>query len=207
LEAQMQQPLEIAFHNLMSSPALEAEIREQFARLEKMCSRLVACRVSVEALHNQHRTGNVYECHIDMRVPGAELAVSRQPKKARERYANPNVYTSVRDAFRAAARQLKKYNRQLTGEAKFHAPAFRGQLVEISDDREFGYLLTNTGALLYFNRNAVLDGSFDELSEGDILRYVAADGETGPTAVKVWRHVRPAGALPARAFSDAAAAA
>jgi hypothetical protein len=33
----MQQPLEIAFHNMESSPALEAELRERFAKLEKLC--------------------------------------------------------------------------------------------------------------------------------------------------------------------------
>jgi hypothetical protein len=27
-------------------------------------------RVSIEALHNQHRTGNIHECHIVLSVPG-----------------------------------------------------------------------------------------------------------------------------------------
>ena len=91
----MQQPLEIAFHNLDSSPALEAEIRKRFARLEKLCDRLTACRISVEALHNQHRTGNIYEVHIDMLVPGGELVVSRAPHKAMEKYASPDVPPSA----------------------------------------------------------------------------------------------------------------
>jgi hypothetical protein len=32
--------------------------------------RLVGVRVSLEALHNQHRTGNIHECHIVCRCPG-----------------------------------------------------------------------------------------------------------------------------------------
>jgi cold shock CspA family protein len=52
---------------------------------------------------------------------------------------------------------------------------------------DWGYLLTGEGALLYFHRNAVLDGSFDALAMGDVVHYVAGDGETGPTAVKVWK--------------------
>jgi len=187
----MQQPLEIAFHNLDSSPALEVEIRERFARLEKLCDRLTACRVSVEALHNQHRTGNVYEVHIDMLVPGGELVVSRAPHKAKEKYASPDVRASIRDAFRAAERQLKKYNRQLTGEIKRHEPEFFGRVAEIHPEKDWGYLLSKEGALLYFNRSAVLDGSFDQLAPGDAVDYVQGDGETGPTAVKVWRKTFP----------------
>lgn len=187
----MQQPLEIAFHNLDSSPALEAEIRKRFARLEKLCDRLTACRISVEALHNQHRTGNIYEVHIDMLVPGDELVVSRAPHKAMEKYASPDVRASIRDAFRAAERQLKKYNRRLTGEIKRHEPEFFGQVAEIHPEEDWGYLLSKEGALLYFNRKAVLDGSFDRLERGIAVDYVQADGETGPTAVKVWRKTFP----------------
>ena len=187
----MQQPLEIAFHNLDSSPALEAEIRKRFARLEKLCDRLTACRISVEALHNQHRTGNIYEVHIDMLVPGGELVVSRAPHKAMEKYASPDVRASIRDAFRAAERQLKKYNRRLTGEIKRHEPEFFGRVAEIHPEEDWGYLLSKEGALLYFNRKAVLDGSFDQLERGIAVDYVQADGETGPTAVKVWRKTFP----------------
>jgi ribosome-associated translation inhibitor RaiA/cold shock CspA family protein len=183
----MQEPLEIAFHNLESSPALEAEIRKRFAKLDKLCDRLTACRVSVEALHNQHRTGNVYEVHIDMLVPGGQLVVSRAPHKAKERYASPDVLTSIRDAFNAAERQLKEYKRQLMGEVKRHEPEYFGQVAEVYPEQDWGYLLSKEGALLYFNRAAVLDGTFDELKRGDAVDYVQAEGETGPTAVKVWR--------------------
>ena len=187
----MQQPLEIAFHHMESSPALEAELRDRFAKLEKLCDRLTSCRISVELLHKQHRTGNVYEVHIDMRVPGDELVVSRPLHKVKERYASPDVYISIREAFEAAERQLKKYNRQLTGELKKHAAEFFGQVAETHPEEDWGYLLDNAGQLLYFHRNAVMDGSFEELKRGDAVDYVQADGETGPTAVKVWRKTVP----------------
>ncbi len=145
----MEEPLEIAFHNLEPSEALEAEIRERFAKLEKLYDRMTSCRISVEALHKQHRTGNVYEVHIDMLVPGGELVVSRQPKKAKERFQNPDVYTSIREAFRAAERQLVDYKRQLSGEVKTHEPLFQGQVAEMHPEEDYGYLLTAEGALLY----------------------------------------------------------
>src|SRR3712207_2064895 len=183
----MEEPLEITFHNLEPSPAVEAEIRERFAKLERLYDRMTACRISVEALHKQHRTGNVYEVHIDLLVPGAELAVSRQPKKAKERYANPDVYTSIRDAFAAAERPLKRYKRQLREDVQPQDPMFQGQVAEVHPEEDWGYLLTKEGALLYFHRNALLGGDFDGLRRGDVVHYIEAAGETGPTAVKVWR--------------------
>jgi ribosomal subunit interface protein len=182
----MDEPLEIAFHGIPSSEAVEAAIRERFAKLEKHYDRLVACRVSVEALHRQHRTGNLFEVHIDMLVPGAELVVSKPPQKAKERYANPDVYVSIREAFDAAERQLKRLKRQRREDLQPGAPLFQGQVAEMHPDEEWGYLLTKEGALLYFHRNAVLDGGFDGLKRGDVVHYIEAMGETGPTAVKVW---------------------
>jgi ribosome-associated translation inhibitor RaiA len=183
----MQEPLEIAFHGIESTPALEADIRARVDKLTKLYDRITHCRVSVEALHKQHRTGNVYEVHVDMLVPGAELVVSREPNKAKERYANPDVHTALRDAFKAAERQLIEYKRQLGGEVKTQAPLLQAQVAELHPEEDYGYLLTNTGALLYFHRNSLMSGlTLEGLSRGDTLHYQPADGEAGPTAVKVY---------------------
>ena len=96
----MDRPLEIAFHNCQHSDAVEDEIRKHVDRLEKRFPQLVACRVSIEALHNQHQTGNVWEVHIVLSIPGKDLAVSREPNRAKEKYAHPNIHSSLRDAFR-----------------------------------------------------------------------------------------------------------
>jgi ribosome-associated translation inhibitor RaiA len=183
----MEEPLQIVFHQLEPSAAIEVAIRERFAKLEKRYDRLTHCRVSVEALHRQHRTGNMFEVHIDMLVPGAELAVSKQPQKAKERYASPDVYTSIKDAFAGAERQLKRFKRQKREDLQPQAPLFQAQVAEMHPEEDWGYLLTGDGALLYFNRSAVMDGSFTALQMGDVVHYVPANGETGPTAVKVWK--------------------
>jgi ribosome-associated translation inhibitor RaiA/cold shock CspA family protein len=184
----LQTPLEIAFHNCSPSEAVEAAIRERVTKLERIYDRLTSCRVSVEALHNQHRNGNVYEVHIDMLVPGGELVVSRTPHKAKERYASPDVYTSVRDAFEAAERQLIDYKEQLRGDVKTSAEQnlFQGQVAEIDPAGEFGFILTKEGNQLYFHRNALLDGEWEKLRRGTVVHYVEKAGDTGPTAAKVW---------------------
>jgi cold shock CspA family protein len=181
-------PFEIAFHGCSPSDTVEAAIRERAEKLERIYDRLTRCRVSVEALHTQHRTGNVYEVHVEMAVPGGQLVVSRSPHKPKERYANPDIYTSVRDAFEAAERQLIDYKLQLRGDVKtsLEQNLFQGQVAEIDTLGEFGFILTKEGNQLYFHRNALLDGDWEKLSRGTVVHYVEKDGDTGPTAAKVW---------------------
>ncbi len=116
----MDMPLEISFHNLQPSPAVETSIRRRVAKLEKIYNRLVGCRVSVESLHNQHRTGNICEVHIEMMVPGGTLVVSREPHHPKERFAHPRVHGSLRQAFHAAEAQLKSFKAQQRGQVKDH---------------------------------------------------------------------------------------
>jgi ribosome-associated translation inhibitor RaiA len=109
----MEIPLEIRFHNLEPSDALESAIRERAAKLDRLYDRLTSCRVAVERPHHQHRKGNLLEIHIEMGVPGGTLAVSREPHHATEKYASPDVYKTLRDAFDAAERQLLDYKQRL----------------------------------------------------------------------------------------------
>jgi ribosome-associated translation inhibitor RaiA len=109
----MDVPFEIRFHNLDASAAIEALARERAAKLDRIYDRLTSCRVAIEAPHRQHRKGNLYEVHIELGVPGDNLAISHEPHRPREKYASPDVYTSLRDAFDAAERQLLEYKRQL----------------------------------------------------------------------------------------------
>jgi cold shock CspA family protein/ribosome-associated translation inhibitor RaiA len=182
----METPLEIAFHNMPSSPDIEAEIRRQVGKLERRFGRLTACRVSVELLHRQHQTGNLYEVHITMRVPKGELAVSREPHRAKEKYADPDIHVSLREAFKAAARRLTEYKRKLKGEGKPHEEAFAGQIVQISPTEDHGFILTHEGTQLYFHRNSLIKGDFDRLQRGERVHFVESDGDTGPIASKVW---------------------
>ncbi|MCQ8278132.1 HPF/RaiA family ribosome-associated protein [Acetobacteraceae bacterium KSS8] len=108
----MDRPLEIAFHNLQRSESLEAEIRAQVEKLEARYGRLIGCRVSVEALHQQHQTGNSYEVHITFSVPGQDIVISHEPHHAKERRAHPDVRSATKEAFKAAERRLESFKSQ-----------------------------------------------------------------------------------------------
>ena len=182
----MERPLEIAFHNLPPSEALEAEIRKRVAKLEKFFPRLTGCRVSVEALHNQHQTGNLYEVHIILSVPGRDIAVSREPNKAKQRYANPDAYVSLRQAFEAAERQLGQFKeRRRDAPVSPDGSALTGQVTLIQPGDDHGFILTNTGTQLYFHRDSVTNTRFEDLREGDRVHYVEEEGDAGPVATKV----------------------
>jgi ribosome-associated translation inhibitor RaiA len=104
--------LKIVFHNMRPSAALAAEIRKRVAKLEKLYGRLTGCRVSVEALHRQHRTGNVHEVHIEIDAPGRRIVVSHEPHHLSERHRKPTARNSIHDAFKTAEERLKEFKAQ-----------------------------------------------------------------------------------------------
>ncbi|HYH18159.1 MAG TPA: HPF/RaiA family ribosome-associated protein [Azospirillum sp.] len=179
--------LEIAFHNMDPSEELEGYIRERAEKLERMYDRLVGIRVALEHQHRQHKTGNVVDVRIELMVPGSDIVVSRQPNKAKEKYANPDARTSIRDAFEAAERQLKDFKQKLRGDVKARDAEEPGRVSQLYPAEDHGFIMTNTGTQLYFHRNSCINVAFDELQTGDPVKYIETVGDTGPTASKVWR--------------------
>jgi len=113
----MQIPLELSFHNMDQSDAVEANVRERAAKLERYFDRIIGCRVVVEAPHKHSRKGKIYEVRIDISVPGKEIVVNRNGPK---NHAHEDIYVAIRDAFNAAGRQLEDHARKVRGEIKNH---------------------------------------------------------------------------------------
>lgn len=185
----MDVPLEIRFHGMDSSEAVEARIREKVAKLEKKYGRLVACRVGIEKPHRQHRTGNVYEVHIELSVPGHDLVVSKEPHRVGDRYKNPDINQAINAAFEAAERQLKSFKERQYGEVKVHDAdrQLTGTVTDLRPEADYGFLDNAQGGQIWFHRNAVMDGDLEDLKVGDRVHYIETIGVTGPQASKVWR--------------------
>ncbi len=105
----MERPLDVVFHNTDPSVAMETKIRQHVDKLAARHPHLIGCRVSIEALHNQHRTGDVFDVHIVLSLPGRDLAVFRAPHHTKDRLAHPDVHASLREAFRTAERQFSSH--------------------------------------------------------------------------------------------------
>ena len=113
----MQIPLEVTFHNMDQSEAVEANVRERVAKLERYFDRIIGCRVVIEAPHRHNRKGKIYEVRVDVSVPGREIVVNRNGPK---NHAHEDVFVAVRDAFNAAARQLEDHADKVRGDVKSH---------------------------------------------------------------------------------------
>ena len=113
----MQTPLQIVFHNMEPSAAVEANIRERAAKLERFSDKITRCRVTVEAPHKHHHKGNIYHIAVDIDVPDTEIVASRNPQ---QNHAHEDIYVAIRDAFKCARRQLEQYERKRRGNVKTH---------------------------------------------------------------------------------------
>lgn len=99
MTASLHVPLQITFHNVPRSDALDAHIRQKAAKLEAFQPRITSCRVSIEEIAKHQHQGRQFRVRIDARVPGhQEFVVNRDHDE--------DPYVAVRDAFDAMARQL-----------------------------------------------------------------------------------------------------
>ena len=116
----MKIPIQISFHRMPPSAALEANIRRRAGELERFSRRIVSCHVVVAAPHRRHHQGRLYRVHIELGIPGELLVVGRSPD---ENGAHEDVRVAVRDSFRAMRRQLEDHVRRQRGKVKAARPA------------------------------------------------------------------------------------
>ena len=186
----MQIPTEIAFHNIDKSEWAENVIRDHVARLGDIYARLTSCRVRVERRANNASHSIPPVVRIEMSIPGAnDLVVAHEPDHLQRHFQTPDLRNAINEAFRIAEVRLSKLKDRRTdhtGAVEHEAThTYAGQVAELTPERDFGFLLTKEGGLLYFHRNSLLSGDFDRLKRGDDVTYVEAVGDTGPIATKV----------------------
>jgi len=190
-ERSMQMPLEIAFHNIAHADWAENEIRARVADLEAIYGRLISCRVRVDQRATSRSDAVPPVVRIEMGIPGRQdLVVAHEPEHLQRKFQRPDLRNAINEAFRIAERRLTELKEQREGRTKDFQHDdehhFLGQIAELTQGQDFGFLLTKEGTLLYFHRNSLLIGDFEKLKRGDKVRYVEAMGDTGPTARKVW---------------------
>lgn len=73
----MNLPLQITLRHMEASPALEARIRTLASRLDRFSTHVTRCHVIVEAPHQHHEQGNLFDIKIDITLPDAEISIYR----------------------------------------------------------------------------------------------------------------------------------
>jgi cold shock CspA family protein/ribosome-associated translation inhibitor RaiA len=174
--------LQITFRDMPPSPAVQARIRELADKLDHFHERIMSCRVVVRAPHRHHHKGRLYHVSIDLKVPGHEIAVNRDPP---EHHAHEDIYVAVRDAFDALARRLEDVARERRGDVKMHRSEPHGQIARLFPDEGYGFIETAIEGDVYFHANSVANKGFQHLKVGCEVRYSAEPGEKGLQATVV----------------------
>jgi cold shock CspA family protein/ribosome-associated translation inhibitor RaiA len=180
----MQEPLQIAFHNMESSPALERRVRELFGRLERYYDGIVSARVVLEAPHKQAHKSTL-GISISVGVPGRDIVVKREQRI--HEADNHNVWV-LTEAFEAAGRQLEEYSRIRRRDIKAPEPGQSyARVVRLYPEQDYGFIETPEGENVYFHRAVVRDDKYDALEVGSEVIYTRADeeGAMGPMASNI----------------------
>jgi ribosomal subunit interface protein len=111
--------LQITFRNMDASAALEGRIRELVGKLQRFSNQIIKCQVVVEAPHHKrHEQGALFDFQVAIALPGREIVIGHTHSKDP---THTNAYVALRDAFRAARRQLQEYERIRRLEVKSHS--------------------------------------------------------------------------------------
>ena len=141
----------------------------------------MGCHVTINAPHQHHHQGKLYEVHINLTMPGGEIVASKQHH---EHHSHEDAFMALYDAFRAAE-QLENYERVHRHDVKHHEPWPSGWISLLKPAKDFGRIETSDKRSIYFHRNSVVGEDFDRLTSGTEVRFVEEAGERGPQASSV----------------------
>ena len=97
-------PLEISFHGIERSDAVDARVRERFKRIEEHFDRITHARVLITAPARRAPLPKFFHIKIEIGVPGHRpIMVNHEPEA---NHAHTDVMLAGRDAFAAALRQV-----------------------------------------------------------------------------------------------------
>jgi ribosome-associated translation inhibitor RaiA len=96
--------VEVHFHGIEKSAAIEQNVRDKVAKLGKLFSRLTSCRVAIEVAQRSADKPKVYLIKIEIAVPKrAPIVVSHERTGS---HAHTELPLAIRDAFAAAMRKV-----------------------------------------------------------------------------------------------------
>ena len=179
----MQVPLEVNFHNMARSEAMEARVRDRVARLEKIADSIISCRVVLEAVHRQPH-GSPLSISIKLGLPGKDIVVKREQRRHESK---GDAYQVIGVAFDIAERQLEEHQRICRHDVKTHDGPTYARIVSLYPDQDYGFIETPVHLNVYFHSDVVDGKAFDSLEVGNEVLYTLAaeEGPMGPQASRV----------------------
>ena len=97
--------VEVHFHGIEKSDAIEQRVREKVARLQKLFERMTSCRVGIEVpQRSTPQKPKVYLIKIEIGMPRRKPIVVSHERIGS--HANEELGLAIRDAFEVAMRKL-----------------------------------------------------------------------------------------------------
>jgi hypothetical protein len=159
--------LQIKFRGIERSEAVESDIQQRAARLERFGDAITGCVVTVE-MHRQR--GDRYGLRIELSTIAGNFSTTRAPTLDDSKN---DFHSVIRDAFQTATRDLEQ-NAQLRQHDTLatDGPA-RGVVTRLFTS--YGFLVKPDGEEVYFGQNSLTEGQFERLAVGSIVGF-----ELGP---------------------------
>lgn len=108
--------LDVHFHGLEKSEAVESKVKEKVAKLQRRFGRISACRVVLEAPHRNPAKAKVFSVKIEISIPGSKPIIINHEREGAS--AHDDLSLAIRDAFEAATRKVDEVGNKLAGKAK-----------------------------------------------------------------------------------------
>jgi cold shock CspA family protein len=150
------------------------------ARLERLAeghSDLIDLRITGHRTRHHHH--GAQEVRITCQARGREIVAAR---------TRPDLSLALDealDAFDREVHRLREKRRDLSRKRAPESPHL-GIVDRVFREEGYGFILTDDGEQVYFNRNAVKEGlDFDRLEEADRVALSVEPGREGPQATTV----------------------
>lgn len=179
----MDVPIEIVFHGMQKSEALETLARDRAAELEDIFDHIVSCRIAIEVPHKKPsgdmRTSRV---RVEVSVPNRSFIAESKPRD--EDYTQNDAYAAVDDAFNKLERQLRDFVDKLSDHHDTRFPTGpNGVVARLDHDNRDGYVELTDGREVYFKAKNLSDIDFQDLEEGNEVHVVVGSKPGSPYPV------------------------
>jgi ribosome-associated translation inhibitor RaiA len=112
----MNSGLDVHFHGIERSAAVEARVAEKYAKLKRHFSRMTACRVVIEAPTRIATKPTVLAVKIEISVPNQRALVITHEREGS--HVQEDLLITVREAFDAAIRRVDDLAEQQAARTK-----------------------------------------------------------------------------------------
>ncbi len=182
----MDAPMEVSFRHFEPTDRIREKIDEHTAALDNFENAIVSGRVVVDG-KNRHGQKTVVEIVVELVYRGG-VAVGRRSGEFPSPVGQQTFDTALAEAFHTAESQMKQHlkkRRPQDVKDLEHQPG-HGRIAKLNAAVRNGFIEMPDGESLFFSE-AVLEGDFDQLSEGDEVMAIPSEAESpyGPQASTV----------------------